>query len=73
MFLLDDVAYDVGLPIYDKYKDVRDIEDSLLQQYSEEKNSRSAEENSLPLCFIAFKLLKENSRIIVEASEFVVM
>jgi hypothetical protein len=73
LFLLDDVAYDVDLPIYDKYKDDRDIEDSLLQQYHEEKNIRSAEENSLPLCFTTFKLLKENSQIIVEASEFVLM
>jgi hypothetical protein len=73
LFLLDDVAYDVDLPIYDKYEDDRDIEDFLFQQYSEEKNIRSAEENSLPLCFTTFKLLKENSQIIVEANEFVLM
>ena len=29
--------------------------------------------NSLPLCFIAFKLLKENSKIIVEENEFALM
>ena len=59
--------------VYDKCEDDRDIEDFLFQQYSEEKNIRSAEENSLPLCFTTLKLLKENSQIIVEANEFVLM
>ena len=31
LFLLDDISYDVDFPIYDKYKDDRDIEDSLLR------------------------------------------
>jgi len=31
LLLLDDVAYDVDFPIYDKYNDYRHIEDSLLQ------------------------------------------
>jgi hypothetical protein len=60
-------------PVYDKYEDDRDVEDFLFQQYSEEQSIRSTEENSLPLCFATFKLLKENSQIIVEANEFVLM
>jgi hypothetical protein len=72
-FLLDDLAYVSDLPAYDKCEDDCDIEDFLFQQYSEEKNIRSTEENSLPLCFTTFKLLKENSQIIVEANEFVLM
>jgi hypothetical protein len=73
LFMLDDVAYGVDLPIYDEYKDDHDIENSLFQQYREEQNIRSAEEISLPLCFTTFRLLKENVEIIVEASEFVQM
>jgi hypothetical protein len=61
LFLLDNVAYDVDLRIYDKHKEDSDIEDSLLQQYHGEQDIRSMEENSLPLCFTTFKLLKENS------------
>jgi hypothetical protein len=83
LFLLDDIAYVSDFPVYDKYEDDYDVEDVLFQQYSEinqptyhsykEKSIGSAEENSLPLCFVAFKLLKENSKIIIEANEFVLM
>jgi hypothetical protein len=38
-----------------------------------EESMESAEGNSLPLCFSAFKLLKENSKIIIEANECVLM
>jgi hypothetical protein len=83
LFLFDDIAYVVDLPVYDKYEDDCDVEDVLFQQYSElnqpmynsykEQSIGSAKENSLPLCFVAFKLLKENSKIIIEANEFVLM
>jgi hypothetical protein len=83
LFLLDDVAYDVDLPVYDKYEDDCDVEDISFQQYSgtnqpmyhsyKEKNIRPAEENYLPLYFASFKLLKENSKIIIEANELVLM
>jgi hypothetical protein len=36
-----------------------------------EESIESAEGNSLPLCFSSFKLLKENSKIIIEANECV--
>jgi hypothetical protein len=49
------------------------------QQYSEihqlsyhsykEEGNEPAARNSLPLCFSSFKLLKENSKIIIEAKE----
>jgi hypothetical protein len=81
--LLDDVAYVVDLPVYDKYEDDCDVEDIFFQQYSginqpmyhsyKEKNIGSAEDNSLPLCFASFKLLKENSKIIIEANKLVPM
>jgi hypothetical protein len=81
--LLDDIAYVSDFPVYEKYEDDYDVEDVLFQQYSEinqptyhsykEKSIGSAEENYLPLCFAAFKLLKENSKIIIEANEFVLM
>jgi hypothetical protein len=81
--LLDDITQTIDLPIYEKYEEDCDVEDFLFQQYSKinqptyhgykEKSIGSAEENSLPLCFAAFKLLKENSQIIVEANEFVLM
>jgi hypothetical protein len=76
LFLLDDTAYVVDLPVYDKYEDDCDVEDVLFRQYSDnykEQSIGSAEENSLPLCFAAFKLLKENSEIIIEANKFVLM
>ena len=73
LFLLDDVVYDVGLPIYRKYEDDHDVEDFIFQKYSEEQSIRSTVENSLPLCFAAFKLLKDNSNIIIEENEFVMM
>jgi hypothetical protein len=70
-FLLDDIAQKVDLPVYDKYEEDCDVEDFIFQQYSginkptyhsyKEKSIESVEENSLPLCFVAFKLLKENS------------
>jgi len=53
------------------------------QQYNEsnqpayhnykEESIESAEENSLPLCFSSFKLLKENPKIIIEKNESVLM
>jgi len=83
LFLLDDIAYVADLPVYDKYEDDFDVEDVFFRQYSEmnqpmyhsykEKSIESVEENSLPLCFPAFKLLKENSKIIIEENEFVLM
>jgi hypothetical protein len=83
LFLLDDITDVVDLPIYDKYEDDCDVEDVPFQQCSEinkptyhsykEKIIGSAEENSLPLCFAAFKLLNENSKIIIEENEFVLM
>jgi hypothetical protein len=76
LFLLDDIAYVVDLPVYDKYEDDCDVEDVLFWQYSDrykEQCIRSIEENSLPLFFVAFKLLKENSKIIIEANKFVMM
>jgi hypothetical protein len=36
-----------------------------------EESTKSAQENSLPLCFYSFKLLKEKSKIIIEADECV--
>jgi hypothetical protein len=38
-----------------------------------EESIESTEGNSLPLCFSSFKLLKENSKIIIEAKECVLM
>jgi len=83
LFLLDDIAYVSSLPIYEKYEDDYDLEDVIFQQYNEiiqstyhsyrEKSIGSAGENSLPLCFVAFKLLKENSKIIIEENESMLM
>jgi len=39
----------------------------------EGKSIGSAEGDSSPLCFVAFQLLKENSKIIIEANESVPM
>jgi hypothetical protein len=71
------------LSVYDKYEEDCDVEDFIFQQYSEisqptyynykGKSIGSTEENSLPLCFVAFKFLRENSKIIVEARKFVLM
>jgi hypothetical protein len=76
LFLLDDTTYVVDLPVYNKYEDDCDVEDVIFQQYNEnykDQNIGSTEENYLPLCFATFKLLKENSEIIIEANEFVLM
>jgi hypothetical protein len=95
LFLLDDIAYVVDLPIYDEYDDDYDVdfleqptacslsENVPFQQCNEsnqptyhsykEESIESAEGNSLPLCFSSFKLLKENSKIIIEAKECVLM
>jgi hypothetical protein len=83
LFLLDNIAYVVDFPVYEKYEDDCNVEDVSFQQYNEinqptyrsykEPSIGSAEENSLPLCFDAFKLLKENYEIILEANEFVLM
>jgi hypothetical protein len=83
LFLLDDIAQTVNFPIYEKYEEDCDIEDFFFQRYSEinkptyhsykEQSIGSTKENSLPLCFATFKLLKEDSQIIVEANKFVLM
>jgi hypothetical protein len=38
-----------------------------------EESTKSSEGNFLPLCFYSFKLSKENSKIIIEAKECVLM
>jgi hypothetical protein len=59
------------------------LENVPFQQYSEiyqltyhsckKESFESAEGNSLPLCFSSFKLLKENSKVIIEGKECVLM
>jgi hypothetical protein len=82
-FLLDVISRTNDFHVYDKYEEDCDVEDFLFQRYSEisrptyysckGQSIRSAEENSLPLCIAAFKILRENYKIIVEASEFALM
>jgi hypothetical protein len=69
LFLLDD------LPVYDQYEDDYDIKDVLFYRDVDqpEESIESVEGESLPLCFVAFKLLKENPRIIIETNEFMLM
>jgi hypothetical protein len=71
LFLLDSVACDVDLSIYDIHEDDHNIEESLFRQYCGEQDIRSTKEDSLPLCFTTFKFLKENSQIIVEVRKCV--
>jgi hypothetical protein len=76
-----DDDYDVDLPEQPTAFPLS--ENVLFQQYNEsnqptyhsykEESTESAEGNSLPLCFSSFKLLKENSKIIIEAKECVLM
>ena len=65
LFLLDD------LPVYDQYEDDYDIKDVLFYRDVDqpEESIESVEGDSMPLCFVAFKLLKENHWIIIEANE----
>jgi hypothetical protein len=71
LFLLDNVACDVDLSIYDRNEDDHNIEESLFRQYRGDQDIRSTKEDSLPLCFTTFKFLKENSQIIVEVRKCV--